>query len=124
MTREQAKKLLPVIQAFAEGKIIQCKTHNETEWSDIEKASFNTNLCDYRIKPEEKYRPFKSKEECWQEMIKHQPFGWITDGFYKTTISVKSNSIVLTISSDEYVYPDAFHTFKFTDGTPFGIKED
>ena len=30
----------------------------------------------YYGKPTEPtYRPFKSKEECWQEMIKHQPFG-------------------------------------------------
>lgn len=57
-------------------------------------------------------------------MQKHEPFGWITDGFYKTTISVKSNSIVLTISSDEYSYENVFHTFKFIDGTPFGVKEE
>lgn len=31
MTRKEVKELLPVIQAFAEGKIIQCKIHNETE---------------------------------------------------------------------------------------------
>lgn len=62
MTREQVKELLPVIQAYAEGKIIQCKIYNGTEWFDIgkdDKASFNTKLCDYRIKPETKYRPFK-----------------------------------------------------------------
>ncbi len=42
----------------------------------------------YRIKPESKYRPFKDEKECWQEMQKHQPIGWITfqDGEVKSLI--------------------------------------
>ena len=28
-------------------------------------------------KIEPKYRPFRTKEECWNEMLKHQPFGWV-----------------------------------------------
>ena len=33
------------------------------------------NKFDYRIKPE--YRPFANAEECWCEMLKHKPFGWV-----------------------------------------------
>ena len=25
------------------------------------------------------YRPFENIKECWEEMLKHQPFGWIID---------------------------------------------
>lgn len=41
--------------------------------------SFAGNPDSYRIKPEPKYRPFKDAEECWQEMLKHEPFGYTYD---------------------------------------------
>ena len=126
MTREEAKELLPVIKAFAEGKEIQYR-NSFNEWIDIKKnegLSFIKTPLDYRIKPEPKYRPFKSQEECWNEMHKHPDFGWVTDGYYKSTISVKSDSIVVTISTLEYDFGKAYIHFTFADGTPFGIKEE
>ena len=123
MTREQAKELLPIIQAFAEGKQIEVKRKNE--WFGIgDDIYFSESPSDYRIKPEPKYRPFKTQEECWNEMHKHSDFGWVTDGYYKSTISVKSDSIVVTISSLEYDFGKAYIHFTFADGTPFGIKEE
>lgn len=74
MNRQEAKELLPVIQAFAEGKTVQFKNSFE-DWIDCDNIMFNWPPKDYRIKPEPKYRPFKNAEECWQEMQKHQPFG-------------------------------------------------
>ena len=74
MTREEAKELLPIIQAFAEGKTIQLFTNGI--WEDAKNPSFG-ELSRYRIKPEDTYRPFETKEECWNEMLKHQPFGWL-----------------------------------------------
>ena len=77
MNRQQAKELLPIIQAFAEGKTIQSKYINGSNtWWDDNNLSFGDGV-EYRIKPEPKYRPFKDAEECWQEMLKHQPFGWV-----------------------------------------------
>lgn len=76
MTREEAKDMLPIIQALAEGKHIQLKDKTGN-WMDID--FINVELCNpnvYRIKSEPKYRPFKDADECWQEMLKHQPFGW------------------------------------------------
>lgn len=122
MTREEAKELIPIIQAFADGKTIEF--FKQGEWMELNDPDFMWGTYKYRIKPEPKYRPFKTQEECWEEMLKHRPFGWISDGYYKSTISVTSNSIVLTISSEEYSYEDAFRTFKFDDDTPFGIKEE
>lgn len=79
MTREEVKRLLPMIQAFAEGKTVQVKirTGNETlteKWEDMINPEFDATRC-YRIKPELTYRPFKDTEECWEEMQKHEPFG-------------------------------------------------
>lgn len=123
MTREETKELLPIIQAFAEGKQIEVKEKNE--WFGIgDDIYFSESPSDYRIKPQPKYRPFKTQEECWNEMHKHPDFGWVTDGYYKSTISVKSDSIVVTISSLEYDFGKAYIHFTFADGTPFGIKEE
>jgi len=50
MTPERAKTLLPIIQAYAEGKTIQHKACGE--WVDSWKPDWS--LPDYRIKPEPK----------------------------------------------------------------------
>lgn len=79
MNRQQAKELLPIIQAFAEGKTIERKgiLDNESKWCEVLLPTFNVAVSNYRIKPESKYRPFIDNKECWNEMLKHQPFGWV-----------------------------------------------
>ena len=84
MTQKEMKKLLPIIQAWVDGKTIQVWT-NDT-WVDEEYPSFFEELSQFRIKPEPKYRPFESLEECWQEMLKHQPFGWLMEKVNKKNI--------------------------------------
>ena len=122
MTREEVKAKLPIIEAFAEGKTIQF--YNGDEWADLDEATFSASPDKYRIKPEPKYRPFKTQEECWQEMQKHHPFGWVKgkDGGGLYLIHGITNSIVTTDDIDSF--KDAMHIYEFKDGTPFGIKED
>ena len=55
MTREQAKELLPIIQAFAEGKTVQYKI--EKEWIQTNVPTFNPYLWEYRIKPDAQVPP-------------------------------------------------------------------
>jgi hypothetical protein len=50
MTREEAKKLVPIVQAFADGKTIQLRTG--VGWQDIEDPVFAGPISIYRIKPE------------------------------------------------------------------------
>lgn len=119
MTREEAKELMPIIQAFTEGKTIEYREY-DGEWKVAHTPTWSSRLF-YRIKPESKYRPFKTKEECWQEMLKHQPFGWTKhkeDQTYYNWIYVENNSI--DTQSFDKIYKD----YTFADGTPFGIKED
>ena len=125
MTREEAKQLLPVIQAFAEGKDIQYI--EEGKWFDITGPYFNLPANTYRIKPESKYRPFKSQEECWNEMLKHQPFGWIKYSNFSCIIQNISFNGITVIKEQEIHYlnfEEHFMNIKFADGTPFGIKEE
>ena len=132
MTREEAKQLLPIIQAFAEGEIIECRTKPGTisagipnEWTEIKEIGF-WNGIEYRIKTEPKYRSFKNAEECLAEMQKHQPVGWITSQgafFYIIYIEDKLfgyGSACGAILHSEF--NDVLKHFTFVDGTPFGIK--
>ena len=123
MTREEAKNLLPIIQAFAEGKVIEI-FDDEIGWVEKENPKFNLNPEFYRIKP--KYRPFKTHGECWNEMLKHQPFGWVRSKKCKALLwNVTSiNKDDITIICDYYKFHRAFECFEFTDGTPFGMKEE
>lgn len=124
MTREEVKAKLPIITAFAEGKTIQIKSKDK--WADLEEPDFRCSPDKYRIKPEPKYRPFKTQEECWNEMSKHQPFGWvkrIDTGNFEHIKSVWIETILFE-NGNMYIYEMAFKYYKFSDGTPFGIKED
>ena len=128
MTREEAKEMLPIIQAWAEGKNIQFLS--DGEWHDINQADFTCYPDKYRIKPEPKYRPFKTQEECWNEMHKYPDFGWVknknTKDYYNITdiYKIRSGSAKVSIDNCAYTLNEVFNLFTFTNGTPFGIKEE
>lgn len=133
MTREEIKKVLPVIQAFTEGKVIQTKNGDET-WITIGKETdLNIeSLAEYpdcfRIKPEPEYRPFKDADECWQEMLKHQPFGWIKcRGCYFNIVAVTDVYAYLSEADGSAILlasKNSYNDNTFADGAPFGVKED
>lgn len=135
MTREEAKAFYPILQAYAEGRVIECRTKPSlvegtdvpNDWTEMKEIEFWYNT-EYRIKPEPKYRPFKDAEECWQEMLKHQPFGWIKckEGYFSIVyvndeyagLGDRYDSSILLASKNSYT------DNTFADGTPFGIKEE
>ena len=124
MNRNQAKELMPIIQAFAEGKAIEsrCIKGDKSLWYDDEDPSFDDDL-EYRIKPEPTYRPFKDAEECWLEMQKHQPFGWVKSTLFKDFDLVQRvTTLYVEINREIIDYKDALDKFTFADGTNFGVK--
>lgn len=130
MKREEAKEMLPIIQAYADGKQIQYFEVCTRRWEDITAPSWIRGIP-YRVKPEPKYRPFKDADECWQEMLKHEPFGWVRNKF-------NHNGVIATIicldSRKEFrihtnfnhgnTSEDMINSFIFADGAPFGVKEE
>lgn len=126
--------MLPILQAYAEGKVIECRTKLSfiegldvtNDWTEMKEIEFRNNT-EYRIKPEPTYRPFKNTEECWNEMLKHNPFGWIKskeDG---------SRSLITLIISEENIDINCIggfnsdkimKMFTFADGAVFGILEE
>lgn len=130
MNREQLKELLPIIQAAVEGKTIEFRDSDYKHWQELTNPAFNLDVYNYRIKPEPKYRPFKDAEECWQEMQKHQPFGWIKDkqdGSYVliTSVDDEEDSGEMSINGNMgWNFVELMDNYTFTDGNIFGIKEE
>jgi hypothetical protein len=129
MTREEMKKMLPIIQAYVDGKTVEYYNEHESEWVPFDKEySFFITFFDspkaYRIKPEPKYRPFKDAEECWNEMLKHQPFGWIKGPFGEyAAIDFIDAGGTARHGKATWDFKESFDDVVFADGTPFGIKE-
>lgn len=115
MTREKTVERIKVMQAFVDGKQIElkdCMGH----WCIANNPSWDwESKREYHIKSESKYRPFANKDGCWQEMQKHQPFGWVkTDEGYEQIWHInKGDNFNATLK-----------TCTFAGDTPFGIKDE
>ena len=134
MNRIEAKEFYPILQAYAEGKVIECRTKPSAvegtdvpnDWTEMKEIEYWNNT-EYRIKPYVKFRHFANAKECWEEMMKHQPFGWIKskeDG---------SRSLITLIISEENIdinciggfnSDNIMKRFTFDDGAVFGILEE
>lgn len=134
MTREEAKEFYPFLQAFADGKAIECRTKPsavkgtsvQNNWTEMTEIEFWNNT-EYRIKPEPKYRPFKDAEECWQEMLKHQPFGVVKDKYFANYQTHRAFTCLVTNGChfrgyEDETFENSFKNLLFADGTPFGVK--
>lgn len=134
MDRNQAKEFFPIMQAFAEGRVIECRTKPSAvegtdvpnDWTEMKEIEFWKNT-EYRIKPEPTYRPFKDAEECWNEMQKHQPIGWVklkdTESGYYMLKGIASQ-VVIGFNETPFSYKKVFEDYVFADGTPFGVKDE
>jgi hypothetical protein len=133
MDRNQAKEFYPILQAFAEGRTIECRTKPSAvecsdipnDWTEMKEIEFWNNI-EYRIKPEVKFRPFANAEECWEEMMKHQPFGWVTgDKCFYNIVSVSNIDVSMANVSGDIVtlsFSEVMEDNTFADGTHFGVK--
>lgn len=124
MTREETKERIAVMQSYVDGKQIQGKC-SDGKWADVPEPSWSIN-GNFRVKPEPKYRPFKDVDECWQEMLKHQPFGWLREKKrnVRTQIGFMHTEGIQGTSGGSSNYKAFFDCFSFADGAPFGILEE
>lgn len=130
----EIQRLFPILEAIKEGKTIQWLDMGL--WRDIDgydEGFFLDTLIGktegYRIKPEPKYRPFKDAEECWEEMLKHQPFGVVKDKYFANYQTHRAFTCLVTNGCDFGGYEDetfesCFKNLLFADGTPFGVKDE
>lgn len=126
---------MDIISAFAENKTIQYRIATGV-WCDLtEREGLPMGILEeipdiFRIKPELKYRPFANAEECWAEMKKHEPFGWIIGllegGTHFLIICVRNDNYPITCNGGHTIFlpfDKLCNCYTFADGTPFGIKE-
>lgn len=136
MDRNQAKEFYPILQAFAEGRVIECRTKPSTvegtdipnDWTEMKEIEYWNNT-EYRIKPDSKakakYRPFANVEECWTEIKKHQPFGWVRDkkdGYYVLITAVDNGDYMSLSGNSGWSFYSLMKDYTFADGTHFGVK--
>lgn len=125
MTREQTAERIKVMQAYVDGKKIQWAYDSTDIWYDTGYPQWKPDI-DYRIKPGPKYRPFNNADECWQEMLKHQPFGIVSSKHDKAYMAFESldDGICNFNGYRGESFESAFDDIQFADGTPFGIKTE
>lgn len=132
MDRNQAKEFYPILQAYAEGKVIECRTKPSAvdgtdvpnDWTEMKEIEYWNNT-EYRIKPGVKYRPFANVEECWTEMKKHHPFGWVKDkkdGYYVLITAVDNGDYMSLSGNSGWSFYSLMKDYTFADGLPFGVK--
>ena len=128
MTREEARHAAEVMMAYAEGKEIELNGRSSCGcqmWEETSDPTFNWYDFMYRTKTKPKYRPFKTREECWEEMMKHQPFGWvkeISSEMLYLINGISDMSIVIMENIDSF--KEAMNVYEFKDGAPFGVVEE
>lgn len=74
------------------------------------------------INPHPGYRPFENYEECWYEMLRHEPFSWVIDGNITRKLITEVSKYNLITKEAKHNFNTAFTCFKFVDGTPFGKR--
>ena len=130
MTRNEVKELLPIMQAFAEGKTIEERIIGNDNWIETDEIYGGRNndydyRVNYRVKPTPKYRPFANAQECLEEMKKHQSFGWVKDKYsfcHIEMIAANSSKECIKCYETWFTPERMFKDSTFLDGTPFGVK--
>jgi len=90
MNRERAKELLPIIQAFADGKSIQLRRNYADGWEDLcSPANFNNIGFEWRIKPEPRVFWINPSDRSqspawWLTQEEYESGNWDTKGYIKT----------------------------------------
>lgn len=129
---------IEVMKAYTEGKKIQIAEKNINNWRDyvpILEPEWQWGENDYRIKPEEKYRPYKDTDELKADFFKdcpdmgkrHRPAIWVvsdTGNEYEICGFSTGGEWVYIHNAGAYTLEDLFKSFTYLDGSPCGIKEE
>lgn len=116
---------IAIIKAYEDGKTIERRAYFTSAWKIVdyvENHQFDFASYEYRIKPEDKYRPYKSVDEAFNEAkkhgfwMKHKPSGRIcfSTRFLEERNTIYINSQAAVCGLDDYVWLD--------DGSPCGVK--
>lgn len=125
---------IEVMKGYTEGKKIQWKFKDCPEWDDCTgEPSWNWLLDDFRIKPEEKYRPYKNTEEMIEDFKKRfgvevppyaMPMIWVEYKPLKERKLITGfKDKVVVIAASVWGIDDLFEDYTYLDGSPCGKLE-
>ena len=117
---------IAIIKAYEDGKTIEQKRIDGTEWGSIahvEDFPFDFVANEYRIKPECKYRPYKSVDEAFNEAEKHG--FWVKSKdkhslFFIDIFEAAGNGDIYVGHCHVGAFIEKF--IWFDDGSPCGVK--
>ena len=116
---------IAIIKAYENGKTIEWKHYGKTEWKSIEHVEnylFDFVSNEYRIKSEDKYRPYEGVDEAFADAkkhgfwMKHKPSGLI---YFSTRFLKRRNTIYINNQSSVIVLDNFVW---FDDNSPCGVK--
>jgi hypothetical protein len=115
MKRERAKDLLPIITAYAEGKVIECRDAvraKQGSWEIVDEPSW-VDTIEYRIKPKPRYIPFTFDDNLVGRVV-------VTRGGGKALIVGQIEGGVYVGAGLEPITYMALLLWTFLDGSPCG----
>ena len=99
------------------GECVLFPSKDQRDWKELK-------IGNIMMEKNSKYRPFKNKEECWQEMQKHQPFAWVKEKHSdRYSLITEVNGLSIKVK-EGCLFTDSVKYYTFADGTPFGVKEE
>lgn len=121
---KELKKFEHLFDAIKEGKQIQ-KFHNNTERANVQGIDIKENPKNYRVKPEEKFRPFTFEEIPLGKAIKSKYQGTVIDVFILTRKTLREGTDITAYTAENSVGitpTQLLNFYTFEDGTPCGVK--
>lgn len=127
------KEMIEVMKAFDEGKEIEYRYADRSYKDDWEPCPneklFDWVVFDYRVKPGEKFRPYKDTEEMFDDYCERfhvtrtdygEPFIWIKSKCgIKYLISAIAESHIWTVNATNNM-DELLELFTYKDGSPCG----
>lgn len=111
-------EMCAVMQAFKEGKTIECRMFMYDEWEETDDIEWDWALFDYRVKPESEYVPYDSVSEIDRSK-------WVrkkdAPNLLRAITMINASENELHISGHcPLTLERFFEFFEYEDGTPCG----
>lgn len=125
VNNEKIDEMIAVMQAYKEGKTIECRMFCYDDWKEADDVQWNWVLYDYRVKPESKYVPYDSVSEIDRSK-------WVREKEYPSAL--RAINMINTTPNEVHIsgygwhtLEEFFETYEYEDGTPCGklvVDED
>lgn len=115
------------MQAFVDGKPIEMCVKGEKIFVPCTNPNWVFTMLDYRVKEEDRYRPYKNADECFADAMKHG--GWVKSlggGGRRiiTGFDYGEHDNKVKLSGDNWQTMESlFEHYNWSDDSPCGVKE-